>query len=52
MEDMTLGTFRKPENAFGPEDILGKLVIEEILKLANIEGCVTLEGDRGKPVLF
>ena len=52
MEDMTHGTFRKPENAFGPEDIVGKLVVEKILKLTNIEGLVALEGDRGKPVLF
>lgn len=50
VEDMPLGAFVKPENAFGPENILRQLIVEEVLELTDGKGAIALKRNRGKPI--
>jgi len=50
VEDVALRTFLKPEDAFGPKDVFGQLIVEKMLKLANRKGAIALKRNRGKPV--
>ena len=50
MENVSLRAFIKPENAFGAENILRQLIIEKVLKLANGEGAIAFERNRGEPI--
>ena len=48
MEHMAAFAFVEPQDSFGPEHLLGHLVVEEVLELAQREGAITLEGHGGK----
>ena len=44
MEHMAAFAFVEPQHSLGPEHLLGHLVVEEVLELAQGEGAITLEG--------
>ena len=48
MEHMAAFAFVEPQDSLGPEHLLGHLVVEEVLELAQGEGAITLEGHGGK----
>ena len=48
MEHMAAFAFVEPQDSLGPEHLLGHLVVEEVLELAQREGAITLEGHGGK----
>ena len=48
MEHMAAFAFVEPEDSLGPKHLLGHLVVEEVLELAQREGAITLEGHGGK----
>ena len=50
VEDVTLGAFVEPENAFGTEDGGWELVIEELLELFDGEGAIALKRQRSKAI--
>ena len=41
-------TFVEPEDPLGSEHLLGHLVVQEVLELAQGEGAITLEGHGGE----
>ena len=43
MENVSLGAFFKPENAFGSENVIWQLIVEKVLKLANGERAIAFE---------
>ena len=45
---MAAFTFVEPEDALSPEHLLGHLVVQEVLELAQGEGTITLEGHGGE----
>ena len=49
---MALFTFGKPENAFGSKYIVGKLVVEELLKLFEGKGAIALKGNRHTSIIL
>ena len=48
MEHMAAFAFVEPQDSFGPKHLLGHLVVEEVLELAQGEGAITLEGHGGE----
>ena len=48
MEQMAAFAFVEPKDALGAENLLGHLVVEEVLELAQCEGAITLEGQGGE----
>ena len=48
MEHMAAFAFVEPEDSLGPEHLLGHLVVEEVLELAQCEGPITLERQGGE----
>ena len=44
MEHMAAFAFVEPQDSLGPEHLLGHLVVEEVLELAQGEGLIALEG--------
>ena len=48
MEHVAAFAFLKPEDSLGPEHLLGHLVVQEVLELAQGEGAIALEGHRGE----
>ena len=48
MEHMAAFAFVEPEDSLGPEHLLGELVVEEVLELAQCEGLITLERQGGE----
>ena len=48
MEQMAAFAFVEPKDALGAENLLGHLVVEEVLELAQCEGPITLEGHGGE----
>ena len=48
MEHMAAFAFVEPQDSLGPEHLLGHLVVEEVLELAQGEGAITLEGHGGE----
>ena len=48
MEHMAAFAFVEPEDSLGPEHLLGHLVVEEVLELAQCEGPITLERKGGE----
>ena len=48
MEHMSAFAFVEPQDSLGPEHLLGHLVVEEVLELAQGEGAITLEGHGGE----
>ena len=49
MKDVSALTFVEPENSLSSEHTFRKLVVEEILKFAQIKGAITAEGQGGEP---
>ena len=45
---MAAFTFVEPDDALSPEHLLGHLVVQEVLELAQGEGTITLEGHGGE----
>ena len=43
MEHMAAFAFVEPQDSLGPKHLLGHLVVEEVLELAQCEGPITLE---------
>ena len=50
VKNMPLRALLKPENAFCSENILGELVVQKILKLANSKGAIALKRQGGKSI--
>ena len=48
MEHMAAFAFVEPQDSLGPKHLLGHLVVEEVLELAQGEGAITLEGHGGE----
>ena len=48
MEHMAAFAFVEPQDSLGPEHLLGHLVVEEVLELAQCEGPITLERQGGE----
>ena len=48
MEHVAAFAFVEPEDSFGSEHLLGHLVVEEVLELAQCEGHITLERQGGE----
>ena len=48
MEHMAAFAFVEPEDSLGPEHLLGHLVVEEVLELAQCKGPITLERQGGE----
>ena len=48
MEHMAAFAFLEPEDSLGPEHLLGHLVVQEVLELAQCEGPITLERQGGE----
>ena len=48
MEHMAAFAFVEPQDSLGPKHLLGHLVVEEVLKLAQCEGSITLERQGGE----
>ena len=48
MEHMAAFAFVEPEDSLAPEHLLGHLVVEEVLELAQCKGPITLERQGGE----
>jgi hypothetical protein len=48
--NVLIGALLEPENAFTPEDMLGELVIEKVLKSSDQERAIALKSECVKTV--
>ena len=48
MENVAAFALIEPEDALGSEHLLGHLVVQEVLELAQREGTITFEGQGGE----